>query len=842
MTLEVAASEPCVLLPQQDWMFRLSSTSNSTETFDKLKAKGIGTIISTQREMRPYIDIDMGKTHRVGKISLISPTEPRLKSYSIFGSAEKCPERNPEESATSASDKKSDKVIPQSATFSTRDSIAFFPPLEGRYFRIQLNGDEPQSLVLSGLDFFDDCGPAGPIGILRDPEVSKCDNGGFETGTLSGWTGLAGRWNQDQTAVIMDRINGIYPDVMKVLKIPFAEEWNLPITMPCKGDYVARLGVARGNGQGQGYRLSYKFTVNQQNADFFFRYAFVQENSMHTNGVKNPYFEYKVFRVSDNQVIKSKRIQNQPDNPDFPFLQTTSGGILYRSWSCVRVDLSAFIGQEFIAQFEVAGCSQVEHFGYAYIDGLCTSAQDNTPQTILTGKSKICNDGDYKFSATNSCNAERSVWTVSELNTAKQYPTKTVTKVTLGNPGEINIRDLFNTEHSFDENKTYRITIQVSSECGEGQLKTMDVEVDHTLFKFVDMMVCNGATGEIKVRSALNNCSTCTGYQWSPSFAFVDPYVKNPILNPNFGAICNKKLSVTATDGSGCVFKDEINLNKFDGNIVSVDKDVDKTDVNNGSAIPKSVYCGYEIKVNVNLGTCLQPNKVKVLITTEADPDYSSVAEFQSFNSNGLAVYKTIIPQSLGVNLHSSSNKLTASVIFADYGYPQRSLAVYGDCYAKFSFTLENRFWYYGYWEDGIQQMGNFRADNLHVNASIRPTPTMFIPNTFSPDATTVVNRKWIAHSADNYGYGAYWYRIEAFSRWGNRVFFREEMADHPTVLLHNRFNDHSWIRWDGKIDGQTVESAVFTWYINMETCLHPKKERFDLIPGSWKGDVDVQR
>ena len=837
---------PCPI-EEGGWEYNLSSSTVPTKAFGKLSNQKKGDILSTKKEVQPYIDIDLGKSYKVNKIRLVSPTEARLKTYSIFVSSEKFSEKNKEGVSELPTNNVSAEKIITPPTFSSSDSVAFFPPLEGRYFRIQLNGDEPQSLVLSGLEFFGACGGSG---LLQDPEESKCANGGFENGNFDGWVAESGGWRGHEIVMTRKGVD-LFSSNHRLLKVPFVDEFNLPIGNPCKGNYVVKLG---NSGVGNGAeRLSYKFTVNPDNVNLFFRYAFVQQDAGHTaRGQTNPYFWYKIIRVSDGFEIAEKLVQFNPRRPDPFFNKDARTQFLFRSWTCVNIDLSLHMGEECVAQFENADCNQDGHFGYTYIDGLCTSAQDNLPKTTLIGKTKICNDDEYIFSGANSCNGNRSIWTVSELH-YKGFVTNTCTKEVLGNPGSINIKTFFNECYPFDVSKRYRVTLKVTSDCGEGQEEMLETEVVPKPFKYLDMIVCNNVTGEIKVKG-LNTCGSCTSYQWSPSFAFVDPNVKDAILNPLFNK-CNRTLRVRVIDENGCTFTDEIKLNSFDGNIVSVDTDVDKTDLNNGSDVPKSVYCGYEIKVNVNLGTCLQPDKIKVLITTEADPDYSGIAEFVSFNSNGLAVYRAIIPQSLGVYLHNTSNKLNASVFFTDYGNPQNNLAVFGDCNAKFPFTLENRFWYYGYWKNGSGNVGksNFLRYNLNVNSSPsnqnHPGPAIFFPNLFSPFASDPNNKRWWAHSADGYGYGAFWYHIEVYNRWGNLVFIKEEKAQQPTIVLHNRFNDHSWINWDGKIDGQPIEIATLTWHINMETCVHPRRTTpilpspvQDYLPIEWKGDVQIIR
>lgn len=204
---------------------------------------------------------------------------------------------------------------------------------------------------------------------------------------------------------------------------------------------------------------------------------------------------------------------------------------------------------------------------------------------------------------------------------------------------------------------------------------------------------------------------------------------------------------------------------------------------------------------------------------------------------NGNYTYKFIIPQKLGDNIQNTSGKVTVSFMLTEAG--NNFVKVYGSCMPSQIVNLENRFWYFGYWSNGQVGQGNFVPYLLPVNSS--SSPAIFIPNLVNTASSNPETNTFKAFSANGYGYSAFWYRTEIYNRWGDRVFVKEETAEHPTIDLHNRFADNSWIGWDGKMNGQWVADATFVWYINMENCPVPRKQQGNL-PQEWSDDVNVFR
>ena len=54
-----------------------------------------------------------------------------------------------------------------------------------------------------------------------------------------------------------------------------------------------------------------------------------------------------------------------------PFFTALPKDIVYRDWTCAYIDLTGHVGETVTVQFIVEDCSELGHWGYAYIDDFC---------------------------------------------------------------------------------------------------------------------------------------------------------------------------------------------------------------------------------------------------------------------------------------------------------------------------------------------------------------------------------------------------------------------------------------------------------------------------------------
>jgi hypothetical protein len=147
---------------------------------------------------------------------------------------------------------------------------------------------------------------------------------------------------------------------------------QVPVVSPFGGNFSARLGNPARNSRAES--LSYTYTVTPNSTLFTYQYAVVFEDPGHTDD-EQPRFETQV--IAGGQPIPCTQYMVSAAS-NLPGFQSCPGidwqgnpiNIVYRNWSTVGVDLSAYIGQSVTLEFQTGDCDLGAHFGYAYIDAI----------------------------------------------------------------------------------------------------------------------------------------------------------------------------------------------------------------------------------------------------------------------------------------------------------------------------------------------------------------------------------------------------------------------------------------------------------------------------------------
>ena len=240
-----------------------------------------------------------------------------------------------------------------------------------------------------------------------------CPNMGFENYNFTGWTGgigtvatgaslpvytstgasiinLAGSnvsvRNTTNYHTIMTRpsiLNNLYPNcssfgydsvttrsigAIKVSDIPFVSPYSFdPVSVRMNGT----------NASYRGCRLKYITTTAVNNKQILFSYACVLENGGHPAN-QSPYLKVEVRNETTGAILPGctsytfNPVSSLPS--DSLKITATPGytGVSYRKWKLYSVDLSALpLGTNVSVNFEVGGCTQSGHWGYAYVDAEC---------------------------------------------------------------------------------------------------------------------------------------------------------------------------------------------------------------------------------------------------------------------------------------------------------------------------------------------------------------------------------------------------------------------------------------------------------------------------------------
>jgi len=211
-----------------------------------------------------------------------------------------------------------------------------------------------------------------------------CVNADFSSGDFTGWVGRTGSCcpiNVGATGIV----NGRHTIMTGAGTDPIACN-DIELVAPGY-QFSARLGNSNTGCEGE--RLSYTYNVTAATSLFIYNYAVVLEDPGH-GPADQPRFEIRVLN-SNGQLI----------SPQCGYYSVTAaanidgfrscGGVRYRAWTPVGIDLSAFVGQNITIEFSTGDCGQCGHFGYAYIVGECNPLEievdycpSNSSSAVLT--------------------------------------------------------------------------------------------------------------------------------------------------------------------------------------------------------------------------------------------------------------------------------------------------------------------------------------------------------------------------------------------------------------------------------------------------------------------------
>lgn len=218
--------------------------------------------------------------------------------------------------------------------------------------------------------------------------VTECpQNIGFERGNLSNWRTAIGSISQTRDSLLIlprPAVVTLQPTPNPVFyqhaiiersdaRDPFG---GFSLNSPNGSDYIVQLG---NDGTGRGAeQISYTFNVPAGSTDYsvIFNYAVVFQNPGHDFD-EQPKFTARVFDITANTSTScgSFEFVAQGGIPGFVLSDVPAQNgtreernVLYKSWSPVFVNLSAYAGHTIRMEFTTNDCSRGGHFGYAYID------------------------------------------------------------------------------------------------------------------------------------------------------------------------------------------------------------------------------------------------------------------------------------------------------------------------------------------------------------------------------------------------------------------------------------------------------------------------------------------
>lgn len=377
-----------------------------------------------------------------------------------------------------------------------------------------------------------------------------CTNQGVENGDFSGYKGYVGRnkpsvfggLNFNPAPVTLP-----YLDRFEI-KTPGLDPLVATLPMVRHGDYSIKLGnKSRGS---EADRLVYTFTVDEYNKSFSVCYALVLQNPDHDKDEK-PFFQYRVNDANGTPII-SERIYA---DDKAPFNVGVGGRVVYRDWDCLCLDLSDYLGQTLQIEFIVADCKLGEHFGYAYIDGMCQHPAELIEPDFTLQKDGYCLNQIILASRNPVPRETGFSWTIEESDPAGGSPNPASARSTpfISSPGPGNSTELKTLYESlggtWECNKYYKITLGVSTDCVRRKEISKIIKISCPEINLLPNLCCSKDCG---LPLSANPTPTDTTYHWEPAWAFFDPNVPNPLLGLLAPNMYPFTFQVTATDKYGC--------------------------------------------------------------------------------------------------------------------------------------------------------------------------------------------------------------------------------------------------------------------------------------------------
>jgi Lectin C-type domain/Secretion system C-terminal sorting domain len=222
-----------------------------------------------------------------------------------------------------------------------------------------------------------------------------CGNGDFETGTIdpTQWKGGYGTWGPSTqpnpfTTSFTDGFSSgaLTSSAARQTIVSTGNDAvvGIPQVSPSGGNFAVRIGN-RVNGNGAEY-MAKTIQVTQGQTIFPFQYAVVFEDPGHLPA-EQPAFSVRVFNCNGVELPNVCDLGNGSNvaisDAQNPFFQSANfGTIAYKNWSSAQINLSAYIGQTVTVVFMNKDCSLGGHFGYTYIDGLCSLCTAGCPYNI----------------------------------------------------------------------------------------------------------------------------------------------------------------------------------------------------------------------------------------------------------------------------------------------------------------------------------------------------------------------------------------------------------------------------------------------------------------------------
>lgn len=204
--------------------------------------------------------------------------------------------------------------------------------------------------------------------------AQNCNNVDFEEATFNGWSAFTG-YNPGGGLPAPVTTPGIVSGRHTILSSAGIDPHSngmLPLLSPFGGSHSVRLGDDNVGSEAE--KLTKTILITPQNTSLVYEYAVVFEDPGHPQE-DQPRFELNILDQNGNVIADPCFNYSVTAASNLPGFFQGPEDVVFRVWTPVALDLSAYVGQNITIEFTTYDCAYGGHFGYAYFDARCTRLQ-----------------------------------------------------------------------------------------------------------------------------------------------------------------------------------------------------------------------------------------------------------------------------------------------------------------------------------------------------------------------------------------------------------------------------------------------------------------------------------